>query len=196
RPRAEEFYTSGDLYIYKLGKIAPRAYLATDIQPADNEDVLDEQVLPDFDPDDHQALIDQSNIADLRNGPYVSELNGKKPVRTASLAIAQGLISRWTGQPLHDPDRKASATIVYYGCDSVAIDVEAPKAGIVVLHDLFYPGWEVRVDGQKAVLLRANILFRGVEVSPGHHHVEFSFHPLSLTNLEAAASSLLHREEE
>ena len=50
---------------------------------------------------------------------------------------------------------------------SVEIDVDTPKTGIVVLHDLFYPGWEVRVDGHQEPVLRANILFRGVEVPAG-----------------------------
>ncbi|MCL2384560.1 MAG: YfhO family protein [Alphaproteobacteria bacterium] len=195
RPKAEEFYTSDDLYIYKLGKIAPRAYFAADIQSADNEEVLDEQALPDFNPDNHQALIDESNIGDLHYGPYAPATNAE-PVRTASLGDAQGLVSR-RPQPIgHDAEHPAATAIVHYDYNSVSIDVDAPKAGIVVLHDLYYPGWEVRVDGQRAALLRANILFRGVEVPPGHHHIEFSFHPLSLANLKAAVSSALHRGEE
>ena len=36
-------------------------------------------------------------------------------------------------------------------------------------------------------ILRANLLFRGVEVGPGSHRVEFRFRPLSIDNLVAAA---------
>jgi len=92
--------------------------------------------------------------------------------------------------------RAYRVVIVNYANSSVEIDVDVPKAGIVVLHDLFYPGWEARVDGHKEPVLHANILFRGVEVPAGHHRVAFSFHPLSLTNLAAAASSVFHRGEE
>ena len=74
----------------------------------------------------------------------------------------------------------------------VSVRVDAPAAGILVLHDLSYPGWEVRVDGARMPLLHADLLFRGVAVPAGHHTVQFSFHPFSLANLAAAAGGLLH----
>jgi hypothetical protein len=193
RPKAEEFFTSDSLYIYKLGKIAPRVYFSSEVKPADNDDVLDEHELPDFDPA-REVLIDQSSLADLRGGPYVPGA-GQERVQTASLGEAQGFGKAASGA-LSEARAPSRATIVKYADNSVEIDVAAPKAGIVVLHDLFYPGWEARVDGHKEPVLRANVLFRGVEVPPGHHHIVFSFHPLSLTNLAAAASTVLHRQEE
>ncbi len=74
----------------------------------------------------------------------------------------------------------------------MTVAVEAPAAGILVLHDLFYPGWEARVDGAPSPVLRADLLFRGVAVPAGHHTVQFRFHPFSLANLAAAAGGLLH----
>ena len=53
------------------------------------------------------------------------------------------------------------------------------------------PGWEVYVDGERRPILRANLLFRGVEVPPGRHRVEFRFRPLSVDNLVAAATDLM-----
>ena len=189
RPKAEALFTSDGLYIYKLGKIAPRAYFASGVKPVDNEDVLDEQVLPDFD-QASEVMIDQSSLADLHGRPNLL-ITGQDRIQTASLSEPP-LFWQSAGRAVSD----ARAAIVKYTDNSVDIDVDAPRAGIVVLHDLFYPGWEARVDGHREPVLRANILFRGVEVPAGHHHIVFSFHPFSLTNLAAAASTVLHRQEE
>lgn len=56
------------------------------------------------------------------------------------------------------------------------------------------PGWEVSVDDVRQPLLRANLLFRGVEVPAGKHRVTFAFRPLSLDNLVAAAAQLVKDE--
>ena len=76
------------------------------------------------------------------------------------------------------------------------LDVDSAKGGIVVLHDLYYPGWQVRIDGEPAPILRANVLFRGAEVPAGHHLVAFEFHPFSLANLGAALKGVLHQSED
>ncbi|MGH6862717.1 MAG: YfhO family protein [Methylocella sp.] len=192
RPQAQAIYTSDTMYIFKLGKTSPRAYFAAAVEPVDSEKVLDEHVLPGFDPAS-EVLIDEASMADLHGGPYPRG-TGQERLQAASHA-GQGM-----GQPVSQVSRDAPGlshvAIVNYADSSNEIDVDASKAGIVVLHDLFYPGWEARVDGHKEPVLHANILFRGVEVPAGHHRVAFSFHPLSLTNLAAAASSVFHRGEE
>jgi len=74
--------------------------------------------------------------------------------------------------------------------------VETDRNSVLVLHDIFYPGWEAYVDGQRRPILRANLLFRGVEVSPGRHRIEFKFRPLSIDNLSAAAADLMSKNED
>jgi len=188
RPKAEELFASGGLYIYKLGKAAPRVYFSSKIKPVDNENILDEHVFPDFDPAS-EVMIDQSSLADLHGGPY-PKFGEQKRVQTVSL-------SRQDSFSLAAAASAAARTeIASYSNNAVEIDVDAPRPGIVVLHDLFYPGWEAAVDGHLQPVLRANILFRGVEVPAGHHHIVFAFRPLSLNNLAAAAASLLRRDEE
>ena len=91
-----------------------------------------------------------------------------------------------------DPDPpRGSARILSYGRNDVSLAVETDRNSVLVLHDIHYPGWEVYVDGERRPILRANLLFRGVEVPPGRHRVEFRFRPLSVDNLVAAATDLM-----
>ena len=85
------------------------------------------------------------------------------------------------------------AQIVSWRPDRVEVDVDSLQPGILILHEAFYPGWFAEVDGQPARLLRANVLFRGVEISEGRHRVVFRFAPFSFANLRDAAVGLLHR---
>lgn len=50
---------------------------------------------------------------------------------------------------------------------------------LVVVTDLYYPGWEARLDGAPVPLLRADTLFRGVAVPPGEHRIELRYRPAS-----------------
>jgi hypothetical protein len=52
------------------------------------------------------------------------------------------------------------------------------------------------VDGERRPILRANLLFRGVEVSPGRHRIAFEFRPLSIDNLSAATADLMSKNED
>lgn len=72
-----------------------------------------------------------------------------------------------------------NAAIKVYRNNRVHIDARLSSPGILVLTDAFYPGWKVRVDGKEQTILRANYLFRGVELPAGNHQVEFSYEPES-----------------
>jgi hypothetical protein len=200
RPKAEVLYASNSMYIYKLGTTVPRTYFASAIKRVDNEDIFEEQIIPGFDPA-KEVLIDKASMADLRGGPYAQDPLQQR-IHTASLNEVKGVTQKplqaaaAPGSPgLKEPE-KPSAVIVNYADNAVDIDVTAPQPGIAVLHDLFYPGWEAYVDGIKKPVLRANILFRGVEVPAGRHMIRFVFHPLSVNNLAAALSNVMHRAEE
>ena len=81
------------------------------------------------------------------------------------------------------------------GPGRVEIAVESATPNILTLHDPWYPGWEVEVDGVRKPLLRTDILFRGVEVPAGAHKVAFVYRPLSWENLLAAAQIVLGETE-
>jgi len=49
--------------------------------------------------------------------------------------------------------------------------------GLLVTAEMYYPGWDVYVDGEKKEILRTNLIFRGVLLEGGQRIVEFRFHP-------------------
>src|SRR5690606_10152187 len=77
-----------------------------------------------------------------------------------------------------------------YNYQSYTID--APSRGVMVVSDVWFPHWQVRVDGKDAPLLRVNHAFRGVMLEPGRHTVEFAYHsPWLRRGLLVAGASLL-----
>lgn len=149
------------IWIYRLPPAAPRAYLATRAIRVDSATLVRQADLPDF-ALPHEALIEA-------NDPLDEALAAAPPER---------------GAP---PGRVEIAT---YGLNEVRLIAETDRTTILVLHDLHYPGWVVRVNGERQPLLRANVLFRGVVLAPGRNDVSFRFEPFSLENIAAAARSL------
>lgn len=76
-------------------------------------------------------------------------------------------------------------TLVDYQADAIETAVDAPKPGLVVLDELWYPGWTVEVDGEPAELLRANYIMRAVWVGAGHHEIVWRFEPAGFRPLLA-----------
>jgi hypothetical protein len=165
RPLATPIFVSDQLYIYRLGRAAaPRAYFASRVKELDSDDAIAEEEIPDFD-SAQEALVDMADHASL------------DPALAASGPLARSKVA-----------------IVSYEGERVVLDVETDRIGLLVLHDLYYPGWEARVDGRPAPIVKANILFRGVPTPAGRHRVEFLFRPFSPTNLASAAVALVERD--
>lgn len=79
-----------------------------------------------------------------------------------------------------------AGTLVSYDADEIRATVDAPRAGLVVLNELFYPGWQIEVDGAPAPMLRANYVMRGVWVGAGKHAITWRFAPRDFRPLFAA----------
>jgi len=67
--------------------------------------------------------------------------------------------------------------ILSYEPERVVVEVTTKSPGILVLGDMYYPGWRAEVDGEEVPIYRANYLVRGVRVDEGEHAVVFEYRP-------------------
>ena len=76
-------------------------------------------------------------------------------------------------QPTH-----TAVPIGRYRPNSVELTVDAASGGLLVLKDVYAPGWSATLDGEMAPVVRVNGLVRGVFVpAAGRHTVRFTYLP-------------------
>jgi hypothetical protein len=89
-------------------------------------------------------------------------------------------------------DDSGSVRLLRYANTEVTVEVDSSTGGILVLNDVWHPWWRATVDSTATGILKANVMFRAVVVSPGRHIVRFAFHPLTgaLSELRAKLRSM------
>lgn len=80
-----------------------------------------------------------------------------------------------TSQSRAEDVSMGEVAIASRGNSYVKLQVNVNSPGFVVLNELSYVGWKAYLDGEPAPVLRANYLFRAVEVPTGKHEVDFRF---------------------
>src|SRR5262249_35621646 len=78
------------------------------------------------------------------------------------------------------PGYDATARVVRRSANVVEVEAELSAPALLVLVEAFRPGWEATVDGARAEVLRANVVFRGVPLAAGRHHVVFRYRPVAV----------------
>ena len=63
--------------------------------------------------------------------------------------------------------------------ERVVAELTANYTGLLVLTDLFYPGWIAEEDGKRLPILRADGWFRAVALPAGTHRVVFRYRPVA-----------------
>jgi membrane protein YfhO len=69
------------------------------------------------------------------------------------------------------------------------VSTSTTEPRLLVVSEMYYPGWRAYVDGVETPILRTNYLFRGVVVPGGRHVVRFAYLPSSV--IAGAAVSAL-----
>jgi hypothetical protein len=145
-----------DAYVYENPRALPRVMLVPDYRIADFDDMM-RNGWPNTDP--RRTVL-------LEHPPAGAKPpEGTKPAEVTKSADGSKAA-------------EGAARILRYANTEIDIEVDAPAGGFLVVNDSWHPWWRADVDGQPATILKANVLFRAVQVAPGLHHVHFEFEPL------------------
>ena len=65
------------------------------------------------------------------------------------------------------------------------------NGGIAVFSEIYYPGWEAKVDGKPVEIARADYVLRAIKLPAGKHQIEMTFEPQSIHTTETVAYTCL-----
>jgi hypothetical protein len=94
------------------------------------------------------------------------------PRRTALLEVKSDELPQLPGGALSP---QSEARIVSYEPAHLLIETNAPTATVLVVSEIFYPGWVATVDGQAARIDIADYLLRGMALPAGRHTIEMRY---------------------
>jgi hypothetical protein len=117
------------IVVWQNRDVLPRAWLVAEAQAVDGEEAL------------HRIRGDGSNEFD--------------PRRTALLEVLPNEITQLPGGNLAP---ESTARIVSYSPNRFTVETNAPTPTVLVVSEIFYPGWEAWVDGRRTQLMAADYL--------------------------------------
>ncbi|MDX6271441.1 MAG: hypothetical protein QOD28_2664, partial [Acidobacteriota bacterium] len=65
--------------------------------------------------------------------------------------------------------------VTEYEPNRLVVETRAQQATVLVVSEMFYPGWEATVDGAATRIHLTDFLLRGVALPAGAHQVEMSY---------------------
>jgi hypothetical protein len=100
-----------------------------------------------------------------------------EPFEPEREAIVEALPPGWRdGAADHAPPKIAMLT---RADDLWRFRIDGAAPSFVVVNESYFPGWEARVDGTPAPIVRTNAIVRGLSVDAGSHVVELAYRPRS-----------------
>ena len=113
-----------------------------------------------------------------------AEINGLNGLDTKTTAVAdESFRAQLDGTALGE----GTATLTGYTPNTMEFDVHSDKGGLMVLSEVYYPGWTATVDGEPVEIGRVNYVLRALKVPAGNHKVNLEFHPTSVTVTDTIA---------
>ena len=109
-------------------------------------------------------------VGAIRSTPNIEkELHEFDPKKEA---LVEGNEKQWTlGAEFKE------AEIMHYSPNRIIIKTELTKPGVLILSEIYFPGWRALDNGKEISLFRMNYVLRGIILSEGKHEIEIFFMP-------------------
>lgn len=165
--RWQKLAALGEVEVYENQTCLPRAWIVGEMVTMPRTEVL--------------HTIAQGRFADGRLFD---------PAQTALVETADAPSSSLLAETIR-PDSATPASVRTLRSTSAESEyvVSSQRSALLVLSEVFYPGWEAHLDERPTPLLRVNYALRGVSLPAGEHRVRLRFRPPSVQR--GAALSLL-----
>jgi len=72
--------------------------------------------------------------------------------------------------------------LVDYNDQTITLNINVDKNAPLITSHVYYPGWNIYIDGKKTKAGKVNYMFLGTIVPEGNHIIEFKFQPQSFYN--------------
>lgn len=80
-----------------------------------------------------------------------------------------------------------TAKLLSRDANKVSYEAETNAGGILVMSEVYYPGWDVTIDGKAAEVARVNYILRAIKVPAGKHRIDLVYEPASIATTETMA---------
>ena len=139
-------YQKHETLILRNTRVQPRAWLVSEAEAVDSEEAL-------------QRI----------RGEGATDFD---PKRTALLEVPRADLPPLPGG---SPAANSSARVIQDEPTRLLIETSAPTASMLVVSEIFYPGWVASIDGQPARIFLTDYLLRGVALPAGQHRIEMRY---------------------
>jgi hypothetical protein len=139
-------YNKSNVVIFHNERALPRAWLVTKAEAVDAEDAL-------------RRIRGESQ-------------RSFDPRQTALLEVSPAELPNFPGGVI---SAMATAKITAYEPNRLSIETNAETATVLVVSEMYYPGWQATVDGQAAPIHVADYLLRAIALPAGSHQVEMHY---------------------
>lgn len=122
-----------------------------------------------------------------------NEMATLRKINRRTEAVADKSFAKELGEEYANAAADSTAKIVLtaYEPNALTYKLTSKNGGLVVLSEVYYPGWSAALDGRDIPIGRADYILRALRVPAGEHDLVLKFDPQSLHTTETVAYAAL-----